>query len=174
MGPAELDNQNRAELFEMLKGKCKTRAKRDIYGMLVCLVLILVLTAWILYEQKLNETKNMIFFVLWIVVGCAGVWSVLYNYRFIKKSENLDTPEQLLSCFEKKNRNDIVCWFVSFLCVIGTNFAIIYEDMGWVMGIFMVGLLVLIMLPFYYSGSSGWNRRNREIIEELQELVEME
>ena len=70
MGPEELDNPSRNELFEMLKGKCKTRAKRDIYDMLVCLVLILV--------------------------------------------------------------------------------------------------------PFYYSGSSGWNRRNREIIEELQELVEKE
>lgn len=35
-----LNNENRRELFEELKGKCKSMLKRDLYGFIVLILVI--------------------------------------------------------------------------------------------------------------------------------------
>ena len=52
-----LNNENRNELFEELKGKCKSIVKRDLYGVIV---LILVIPLLFFTLQKLSDPKTII------------------------------------------------------------------------------------------------------------------
>lgn len=172
METGELYNSNRDELFQTLKGKCKKIAKLDFWGGLICL--IITIGFLILIWQRLNDPFNMVYFIFWAVYFCGAVWMILYNYRFLKKFDNLDTPDQLLYWFEKKNQKDIICWFASMFLVISTNSAIVFKNAGVPTGIIATVLCILVIVLLYYGSSGSWNRRNNDIIEDLQELVEKE
>ena len=162
-----LNNQTRNELFEELKGKCKSIVKRDLYE---SIILILFIPLLFFTAQKLGDPKNIIYFMLWITIFCFGVWSLLYDYRSLKNFDSLDTPERLLHWFEKVHRYRMITWFVGGICIFGIMLVGAGFNIGAIMGVALaIGIIALL---FYYSDGPWWYRKDMDIIEQLRELVE--
>ena len=162
-----LNNENRNELFEELKGKCKSIVKRDLYG---SIVLILVIPLLFFTLQKLGDPKNIFYFIYWITIFCFGVWSLLFDYRSLKNLDSLDTPERLLHWFEKKHRYNMIFWIVGCVCIFGIMLVGAGFDIWAIIGMALgIGIVVLC---FYSSGGPWWYRKDMDIIEQLRELVE--
>ena len=162
-----LNNENRNELFEELKGKCKSIVKRDLYG---SIVLILVIPLLFFTLQKLGDPKNIFYFISWITIFCYGVWLLLFDYRSLKNLGSLDTPERLLHWFEKVHRYRMITWFVGGICIFGIMLVGAGFNIGAIMGVALaIGIIALL---FYYSDGPWWYRKDMDIIEQLRELVE--
>ncbi len=161
-----LNNENRRELFEELKGKCKSMLKRDLYE---SIILILFIPLLFFTAQKLDDPKNIIYFMLWITIFCFGGWLLLFNYRSFKNIDSLDTPERLLHWFEKKHRYNMILWIVGSIFL----FAILLVHSGFnIWTIVGVALAIGIIALAYYSGEGPLSyRKDRDIIEQLRELV---
>lgn len=166
METKELDNLSRTELFEELKGKCKSNAKRDFYGGLLLLILAILYLLYPIRESP-DETISMIYYIFWTVMGCASAWEALYNYRLLKKIDNLDTPDELLYRFEKKHRYNIIifiaAWIILFIYIAMTGFDYVY------LAIWIVATVVIL---FCFYKNHGWYGNEKEIIKQLQELVD--
>ena len=65
METKELESLNRDELFEELKGKCKSIVKRDLYSVIICILIIPIL---FFTAQKLGDPKNIIYLMFWITI----------------------------------------------------------------------------------------------------------
>ena len=174
METTELGNLNRGELFEELKDKCKSRSQLSFYCGLLLLFLIVVA---IIYTGlrgvfSLNDIDGIISFLLIVLLGCAVGWSVLYNYRFIKKTDIIDTPEQLLYCYEKKTKNDKVFFIALGLVLIGNMFSYIHlygENTNYLRLGFWIVFFVSIFLIYYRNGFM--RRKDKDILELLWKLV---
>ena len=165
MEKKDFDGINRDDLFEEIKDKCKSRAKGSIY---VTLIILIMAIAYLIYlGQRLYDTKDIVSFILWFIFGCIAGGIALCNYRFKKRIDNPNTPNQVLSWFKKSFRIEIIFWIAAWLILIGQSivsgpFFEIIETVA--------AFVVVTLLTFY--GYGRWNRRNKEIIEQLQELAE--
>ena len=167
METKEMDNLSQTELFEELKGKCKSNAKRDFYGGLLLFIVAILYLLFPIRERP-DETISMIYYIIWIVIGCASVWDALYNYRLLKKIDNLDTPDELLYHFEKKYRyNNIIfiaVWILLFIYIAMTGF--VYVELA-------IWIVATVVILFCFYKNHGWFGKEKEIIKQLQELIDM-
>ena len=165
MEQIELDNLSKDELFEAIKDKCKSRAKGSIYVTLITLILVIVYLIYL--GQKLHDTKDIVSFILWLIFGCIAGVIALCNYRFKKKMDSPNTPNQVLSWFKKNLRIEIIFAIIAWLILIGDSIVSgpIYSIIETVAAFVVVALLT-------FFGFGRWNRRDKEIMEELQELIE--
>ena len=174
METKELDNLNREELFEMLKGKYKKGVKRSIYMGLI--LLIIAIAFLILFGQR-GDFKDLSL-LLWVVIGCGCVWFVLYQYRLQKTLDSIVTPERLLHEFDKNNRITKIGGIVMWVAIVATCFiiAVFKGDMSsWAsaIGIALAGLMVYLMDSGNTGGQTRRAReRNEEFREQLQELAD--
>ena len=175
----ELDNLNRDELFAVIKEKCISRAKREVYLGLVFLVILILFIIWavkyyphssfIQYDPK----DGIVFLVYLIACFCLGGWIILYNYRLGKKIATLDTPEQLLNCYEKRERhNKIFSYINSCVLLLFVTYPLVRGGST----IFLIGVAVLVILFAIFLTSVGiyvgrMNHRDK-LLEKLQDLVE--
>lgn len=165
METIELDNLNKGELFEELKGKCKSRANITIGGILI----VLLAGIWVMIDvwQKLDDTKDNISLILCISIGCLAVWSFLYFYQYKKKIGSLTTPDQLLYLFKKSNRVEIITASAVWVLIILETFVSGNIRTSILMLVAFVVVLVITIRRWGY-----WYRRGYEITEQLQELVD--
>ena len=107
--------------------------------------------------------------MLLITIFCFGGWLLLFNYRSFKNIDSLDTPERLLHWFEKKHRYNMILWIVGSIFL----FAILLVHSGFnIWTIVGVALAIGIIALAYYSGEGPLSyRKDRDIIEQLRELV---
>ncbi len=174
METKELDNLGRTELFEMLKGKCKSRAKRYFYGILIIVALIIVLLLILLPKPNIHHIEDCLPFTFWTLICCLGIWAALSYYLFYKRVESIDSPERLLNDFNKTTRKDMILGIVAWIALIANELiiAFIKQDMSsWssTLGIVFTGFIVFLM---YKSGYNRPYRKDEEIREQLRELIE--
>ena len=175
METKELENLNKDELFKVIKDKCKSRSQLSFYCGLLLLFLIVVSIIYtgIRGVLSLNDIDGIVSFLFFVLLGCAVGWSVLCNYRFIKKTDMIDTPEQLWYSYEKKIKNDKVFLIALGLVLIGNMFSYINyngENNNYLRLGFWIVFFVSIFLVNYRNGfMSG---KDKVIIEQLRELVE--
>lgn len=162
----ELGNLKSNELFDELKGKCKSIVKRAFYSWLVVCVIAIPL---FFTELRLDSPKKIFLFLFLIVIVCLGVWFTLFNFRFLKKFDNLDTPDRLLSWFEKKHRYNMIIWLVSCLGLIVTYFAAYGLNFEAYLG---AAIIIVIIAIFFYKGGPLWYLQEQHILEQLRELVD--
>ncbi len=165
MNCEESDKCNNVELFEEIKDKCKSRAKQSIYTLLIGIILAIVLLIY--FGQRLSVAKNMIEFIFWIVITVIGSWLILYNYRYKKKIDNLDTPNQLLPLFKKNTQIEIISGGVVWLLLIVLSFVI---DNHYMFITMLTSFLLVLFMAI--KGYGHWYSRGKEITEQLQELIE--
>ena len=168
METKESDNLNRDQLLEELKAKCKSIVKRDLLlGIIVWIIVILLL---IFTWQRLDNPKNIFYIIFWIIIVCFGGWLLLFDFRFLKKVDNLDTPNRLLYWFEKKHRYNFIGWLVSMVFILGGYILEAGFDFGAIVGVVLaIGIIASL---FYYGDGPWWYRKDNDIIEQLRELGE--
>lgn len=166
METKESDSQLSVELFEGLKGKCKSSVKRDLYIWLACCIILIPL---FFTGIKLDDYKGIKFFIFLIVILCMGGWFSLFNIRLLKQFDNFDTPERLLYCFEKRHRFDLILWLVSCIGIIGIYF-LTYGLSFW--SYLSAAIFIVVFAFIYYSGGPLMYRKDSDIIEQLHELVD--
>ena len=126
------------------------------------------------------DVNDIIYLVLNALLACMGVWLVLYSYRFSKKIDSLETPDQLLYSFEKHILNGRIISVVCGLAFIISQICYAYLGDGGNIdygGFFTLIVLAaaFILLFGYLQVKSGIVRgKDKEIIEQLQDLIEDE
>ena len=164
MESAEINNLNRDEMFEMLKAKGKTSTNNYTYGLLLLLTVILLGMGFL---WPIQELKNEITFLIsMILLCCLEGWLLLYNYRFKKKIDTIETPDQLLQCYEKKKRYENIFGFYVLILI-----ALFTINLGWHKGIFLLAAALGSIIYFFMNGSY-LNRKETKIVEQLRKLLE--
>lgn len=160
-------NQGRDEMFEDLKQRCKSRAKAACSPMLITVIILLLVMSSLTFGLWGKGIDDISFYVFWLVFCCAGGLITLFNFRFAKKIDHLDTPDQLLESFKKHLRVELISGSVLWLFIIVDCF--VRGNLFSVIGSMFAFVLVLSLV---IKGYGRWNRRDKEIIEDLQQLVE--
>ncbi len=176
METKEFDDLSRDELFEELKDKCKSRAKRYFYGISIIFILIIVLLLILLPKPDVHHIEDCLPFIFWTLICCLAIWSALSYYLFYKRVESIDSPERLLNDFNKTTRKDMILGIIGWIALIANALiiAFIKQDMSsWssTLGIVFAGFIVFLM---YKSGYNRPYRKDEEIREQLRELIEKE
>ena len=161
------------ELFKEIKETCKSKARTDFFWHLLAL---LFLIATIIFFHDSHEVNDIIFFICSIVFLGITIWLTLFSYRFYKRIDNLDNPEQLLQYYEKKNRNLKIFFLVFWLLLIGEKFArdVTEIKIGYEYVLLGIVAVAAIYLMFVLSRDDKLSRKDLEIIEQLRELVKKE
>lgn len=165
-----LNNPSKEELFVQIKHKCKSRAQVALYvGIMVLLLVLAALIYTGIWLYRGHETSDLIYFILFTLFGCAQVWSMLSNYRFLQQIEELDSPDKLLHCLEKKAMSDKIAVFV-ILFIAGFSSGLWYSKTQ----IWTIGIVLLAFVIYLFIKPKSSNRQDMKIIERLHELIEME
>lgn len=167
METKQISNLSRTELFEALKEKCKSNAKRDIYSGLTALIIALVV--FLFHNWQIQDDTKSNIYILWIVIVCLSGWTVLHNYLLLSRIDNLNTPDKLLSHIEKKQLYNLI-GFIGF-CIF---FIVIFFvrpglDVFDYVSVAIWTALIVSLIVLYFNGFVG--RRDKVIIELLRELV---
>ena len=170
MKPEELSRLNKDELFQMLKGKCKSKARVSLYIGLILVLLFIWMMCHYGFSNVTESTKYLV-----VAFGCVVVWQVLYDYLYIKRIGKLDTPDQLLYYFNKRNRSITIVAVVSVLIWLVwwavRAFGSVESNLEYVMLAIAVAIIAYLA---YSSNRSGYvrNAKDLEIIEQLEKLIE--
>lgn len=160
MEQMDLDNLSKEELFTVVKDKCKSRAKKNLWiGLALMIVLLVGLVVLFLNEKGINSLRHtqivsLISFALYLLLGC---WLVLDNYRFLKIADGLGTPEQLLYWYKKKVRTDSQSAFLAILIytISFTDSVIYYNRDDVPLMIISLAIVVAIIGLFFYKYIKG-------------------
>lgn len=169
METEKTDKSGRDELFQAIKSKSQSRAKREVYLGLVMLIVIIVLLAF--FSHRVQDKW---YFLLFTVCVCLFGWLTLYSYRFKKRIDTL-SPEQLLQCYVKKSRNERIFGSVSqFLGLIVCFYPFLKDflrgaEIGYVIGILAFVVVSMAVVAYFFPTKIS---NTEEMIEELQELCE--
>lgn len=176
MEQGELDNLNKVEMIEEIKGRCKSRLKSDLYhGMFVLPILIalcLLVLVQIPHPYSIGAYLEVCVYVFW---ACVGVWSILFTYRLYKRITVLDTPEGLLFWYEKRMRNDRVFRFLvlagMLVCMLG-GLLNAGCDLGLLITLIMLSVVMLVVGYYFIFIQSTDNVKDKEIVEDLKDLAD--
>lgn len=184
MKPEEFDSFSKDE-FNAIKDKCKSRARFYFYlglALMAFIILILFMVVGYLYYRGIPDLqrRQIVSFILLGVMFCAVFWLMLNNYRFLRKSDGLDTPGQLLYWFEKKIRNDRKSFFLSSFVPFCLILDIIFLDINFNSNLFQlllffllsIGVLAYEIYQYRKPESIFDSPRDKEIIGQLRELTE--
>lgn len=177
MKQAELENLSKDELFEVMKRKCKSRAKLNFWGGVTIIILVIITMIVSLIHNKGFQNiqfSQIVAFIFLSILVCIGVWSVLNNYRFLKRQGSLDTPDQLLYWYHKKVKNDVNISFVSKLLFLGFIIYQFWPDERDEIPTTIFVIVLLLILVYLGRGSSLALSRDQTIIEQLERLTEKE
>ena len=138
----ESDNLSRDELFEVLKDKSRTSA---------------------------SSFQNITFIIFIILICCMEGWSLLYNYRFKKMIDTIETPDQLLYCYEKKKRYENLFGFSALIIMAAFTILTDWKNGYWIVLAAAVGSII-----YYIKNGSYLSRKETKIVKQLQELIKKE
>ena len=186
MKQEESDNPYKEEFLE-IKGRCKSRAKKNFWGGLAAVLFVILLLlpiVYIIYNKGIPHLQNIVAYVI-LIAGMAamvfaGCWWALNNYRFLKNVDGLDTPDQLLYWHEKKILNERK---IGFLCqlAIACNLIVnpfFYDPDPWIISLFaFIAIALFAFLIYKYKKGKTYydsrpNKADKEITEQLQKLIE--
>ena len=176
MEQRESSNLSNNALFNVIKDKCKSKSKFHFYSGLMWLFLVIVGVIYCgsLVIQYNFDIEDVAFFVALMILGCALIWFVLNNYRFLQKTDTLDTPDKLLYQYDKKIRHypkifSIFLWVLGVNLINSTNFSSHHLS---ALVVRLTFLIVLVAYSIYLFFKSGYlSRSDKEIIKQLQKLT---
>ena len=168
---------NKEEWLDVIKDKCKKRAKTHFWVGLVLLILFLIfLTMVITFEHsRLWTIEDFVYFLTLLLFVLMSGWQVLKSNNFLKTVDGLGTPEHLLNKFKKYVKDEsiiltigqlIFCgWFACF--VFFSSGSGIMKVIGWI--VVLVSAIVHIYRLIRGKYSVGYG--DEDITRRLQELI---
>ncbi len=168
---------NKEEWLDVIKDKCKKRAKTHFWVGLVLLILFLIfLTMVITFEHsRLWTIEDFVYFLTLLLFVLMSGWQVLKSHSFLKTVDGLGTPEHLLNKFKKYVKDEsiiltigqlIFCgWFACF--VFFSSGSGIMKVIGWI--VVLVSAIVSIYRLIRGKYPVGYG--DEDITRRLQELI---
>ncbi len=107
MKSEELDNLNRDELFQLLKGKCKSKAWKEVCCGLIIIIMMIMLWA------KHDDITDMSSFIFSIIIACLAGWWIVLIFGFRTKSATWICPTDCCTTIKRKAKT--IALYVSSL-----------------------------------------------------------
>ena len=168
---------NKEEWLDVIKDKCKKKAKTHFCVGLVLLILFLIfLTMVITFEHsRLWTIEDFVYFLTLLLFALMSGWQVLKSHSFLKTIDGLGTPEQLLNKFKKYVKDKSIIWTIGqlifcgwFACYCFFSFVSdIMKVIGWIIVLVAATVHIYRLIRGKYSVGSG----DVEITRRLQELI---
>jgi len=165
------------EWLDVIKDKCKKKAKTHFQVGLVLLILFLIfLTMVITFERsRLWTIEDFVYLLTLFLYVLVSGWWVLKSNSFLKTVDGLGTPEQLLNKFKKYVKDKSIIWTIGQLIFCGwfacfvffSSVSGIMKEIGWIF--VLVPAIVhssRLIRGKYFVGSN-----DEDIIRRLQELI---
>ena len=172
----ELYNLSREESFERIKDESRSQAKWRLCASLICfLIFIATLISMKIWRYQELDRIDTIYACLLLVYCFAAGWIAVNNLRFLKRVDSLDTPEQLLHCYEKTINHSRKAAILAIIVSIGDPYVFLHDDRLWVLLNVTITLAIIAFLiyTFFKDYWAYKTRRDEEIIDRLQDLIDM-
>jgi hypothetical protein len=175
---------NKEEWLDVIKDKCKKRAKTDLRVSLILLILYLIMvtiaisapsTPYSAYDNQYYVLKSFTLLLTLFLWALMSGWWVLKSHSFLKAIDGLGTPEQLLNKFKKYVKDKSIIWTIGqlifcgwFACFLYTaDSGIIFKVIGWIIILVFATESIYRLIRGKYSVASS----DEDITRRLQELI---
>ena len=168
---------NKEEWLDVIKDKCKKKAKTDFWlGLISLILMILFLIVVVISIERFGHKKEDFIYILAIFLwALISGWWALKSHSFLKTIDGLGTPEQLLNKFKKYVKDKSIFWTIGQLIFCGWFACFVFFSS--VSGIMKVIGWIFVLVPAivhssrlirgkYFVGSN-----DEDIIRRLQELI---
>ena len=169
---------NKEEWLDVIKDKCKKRAKTHFWVGLVLLLFLILFLIMVAISIKHfgHEKEDFVYILSLLLFALMSGWWVLKSHSFLKTIDGLGTPEQLLNKFKKYVKDKSIIWTIGelifcgwFACFVYTaDLSIILKVIGWI--VILVSAIVhiyrLIRGKYVVGYSEDITRRLHELIGE--------
>ena len=172
---------NKEEWLDVIKDKCKKKAKTHFWVGLVSLILLLIMVTIAIYVELhpdihySHEKRDYVLLLALVLLAIMSGWWVIKSYSFLKTIDGLGTPEQLLNKFKKYVKDKSIILTIGRLIFYGwwayytftSDLGIIVKVITWIL--FLAAATVDISRLIrgkYFVGSS-----DEDITRRLQELI---
>ena len=172
---------NKEEWLDVIKDKCKKKAKTDFWVGLVSLILFLIMVTIAIYVEhstpySAHDKRGFVLLLAMVLWAVVSGWWVLKSHSFLKTIDGLGNPEQLLNKFKKyvKDKSIILTigsliftgWFFAYF-TLSPNLGITVKVITWIISLAAATLYVSrLMRGKYLVGPS-----DEHIIRRLKELI---
>ena len=179
---------NKEEWLDVIKDKCKKKAKTHFWVGLVSLILLILFlimpiiainyehfTPYSAYDDQYYVLKSFTYLLTLFLWAIISGWWILKSHSFLKTIDGLGTPEQLLNKFKKYVKDKSIIWTIAqlifngwFACfVFFSDFGIIVKVISWIYILaFAIVDIYRLIRGKYFVGSS-----DEDITRRLQELI---
>ena len=119
---------NKEEWLDVIKDKCKKKAKTHFWVGLVSLILLLIMVTIAIYVELhpdihySHEKRDYVLLLALVLLAIMSGWWVIKSYSFLKTIDGLGTPEQLLNKFKKYVKDRSIIWTIGSLIFYGWFF----------------------------------------------------
>ena len=168
---------NKEEWLDVIKDKCKKKAKTHFWVGLVLLILFLIfLTMVITFERsRLWTIEDFVYLLTLFLYVLVSGWWVLKSHSFLKTIDGLGTPEQLLNKFKKYVKDKSIIWTIGQLIFCGWFASFVYfSDLGIIVKV-MSWIFILAVATVHISrlirGKYFVAYSDEDITRRLQELI---
>ena len=169
---------NKEEWLDVIKDKCKKRAKTHFWVGLVLLLFLILFLIMVAISIKHfgHEKEDFVYILSLLLFALMSGWWVLKSHSILKTIDGLGTPEQLLNKFKKYVKDKSIIWTIGqlifcgwFACFVYTaDLGIILKVIGWI--VILVSAIVhiyrLIRGKYVVGYSEDITRRLHELIGE--------
>ena len=165
------------EWLDVIKDKCKKKAKTHFWVGLVLLILFLIfLTMVITFEHsRLLTIEGFVLLLTLFLYALMSGWWVLKSHSFLKTINGLGTPEQLLNKYKKYVKDKSIFWTIGqlifygwFACFVFTSeFGIIWKVILWILILAAATASIYTLIRGKYMVGSS----DVDITRRLQELI---
>lgn len=174
---------NKEEWLDVIKDKCKKKAKTHFWVGVGCLILFWIMVTIAIHGElsptyySPTDTKGyriVLLLTLFLLALMSG-WQVLKSHSFLKTIDGLGTPEQLLNKFKKYLKDKSIIWKIAKLIFFGWLACFAYfSDIGIIVRVITwIGFLAYATLEIYtlIRGKYIISSSDVDITHRLQELI---
>ena len=179
---------NKEEWLDVIKDKCKKKAKTHFWVGLVSLILLILFlimpiiainyehfTPYSAYDDQYYVLKSFTYLLTLFLWAIISGWWILKSHSFLKTIDGLGTPEQLLNKFKKYVKDKSIIWTIAqlifcgwFACFVYTaDSGIIFKVIGWIVILVSATESIYRLIRGKYVVSYG----DEDISRRLQELI---
>ena len=163
------------ECLERIKQESQSQAKRGLFCSLIAMLLFIVILIDIeVWNHREFGICDDIWACMDFVFCVALAWMAVNYFRLLTRVDSLDTPEELLHLYEKTIKNNRRACIPLIICIFVDPYA---YDKDWIWNILCSAIAVAMIALFIFAYFKDYlefkTRRDEEIIDRLQDIIDM-